>query len=470
MRDDERRAARRQLGQRLLHRLLALVVEGACGLVQYENRRILEEDAGNGDALLLAAREARAALPHLRLVAIGQGKRKLVHARSAARLGDLGRRGIGLSVGDVFRDGSIKEVDVLLHEANRLAQALLGHATHVLAINADGARIHVVEARQQRAGRGLSAARWTHKRHGVTGRHVEVEAVNDRRIGLIRVGKVHITVADGTGTHLQRTRVWRIAHVGLRVEHLGKARKARNGLLEGLGKVEDVLDGRGKERDVEGKGGEVSRLQASARDEPTATHHDGGVEDAHDQRHRRLVAAHRVVHARLGVEVSLVAGRKLLPLDLLRRKAARHADTRKRVLEPGVDVRDTHAVFGVDAAHAVVRVHVVDHRDGQHDSHRQRELDADATHDHKGAHNLDDANEDELGSVVRGLGDVEQVVDQATHEVAGLVADKVGDGHALVGVKEVLTHAAFHARTHHVAPKDHEVPAGEAHRVHGDHA
>ena len=38
----------------LLHDLLALLVECTCGLIEYENLRVLDECAGNGDSLLLA--------------------------------------------------------------------------------------------------------------------------------------------------------------------------------------------------------------------------------------------------------------------------------------------------------------------------------------------------------------------------------------------------------------------------------
>ena len=68
--------------------------------------------------------------------------------------------------------------------------------------------------------------------------------------------------------------------------------------------------------------------------------------------------------------------------------------------------------------------------------------------------------------MVGRLGDVKEVRDQTTHEVARLVAVKEREAHALVGVKEVLAHAALHASAHDVAPEAHKVAAAKAHQVH----
>ena len=72
--------------------------------------------------------------------------------------------------------------------------------------------------------------------------------------------------------------------------------------------------------------------------------------------------------------------------------------------------------------------------------------------------------------MVGRLGDVEEVAHQAAHEVAGLVSVKEREAHTLVGVEEVLAHAALHARTHDVAPIGHKVAATKAHGVHDDKA
>ena len=148
VRDHKRGAPVRQAGERLLYRVLALVVERTRGLVQHKNLGILEEHACDGDTLLLAAGETRTALAHLGLVARRQALDEAVDVGEPGRFHDLLERGVGTSVCDVLADGAVEEVDVLLHEADRLAQALLRDVAHVLPVNLDRAFPHVIEARQ----------------------------------------------------------------------------------------------------------------------------------------------------------------------------------------------------------------------------------------------------------------------------------------------------------------------------------
>jgi len=46
--------------ERLLHNLLTLLVEGACGLVENQDLGVFDQSTSNGNSLLLAARELRA--------------------------------------------------------------------------------------------------------------------------------------------------------------------------------------------------------------------------------------------------------------------------------------------------------------------------------------------------------------------------------------------------------------------------
>ena len=62
VRDDEARAAAHELGEACLDEALALGVEVAGGLVENQDRRILEQCAGDGQALALAAGEVGAEL------------------------------------------------------------------------------------------------------------------------------------------------------------------------------------------------------------------------------------------------------------------------------------------------------------------------------------------------------------------------------------------------------------------------
>jgi hypothetical protein len=104
MGDDEDRAPLHQLRQRLLDQELALRVEIGRGLVQDEDGRILEEGAGDGQALPLAAGEPDAALADLGPIAVGERRDEVVGLGQAAGVLDLGARGPGPAVGDVVLD------------------------------------------------------------------------------------------------------------------------------------------------------------------------------------------------------------------------------------------------------------------------------------------------------------------------------------------------------------------------------
>ena len=65
---DHRLAAHQQL-QLALDRRLDLAVERRGRLVEHQDRRVLQQHAGDGDALALAARELDAALADMRVIA-----------------------------------------------------------------------------------------------------------------------------------------------------------------------------------------------------------------------------------------------------------------------------------------------------------------------------------------------------------------------------------------------------------------
>ena len=122
MRDDERRPALTELGQRFLDQLLGGGVERGGGFVEDQDRRVLEEDARDGEALLLPAAELDAALAHRRVEPFGQRGDKLVELRPACRIHDLGVGGAEAAIGDVLAHGAAEQEHVLLHDADLLAQ------------------------------------------------------------------------------------------------------------------------------------------------------------------------------------------------------------------------------------------------------------------------------------------------------------------------------------------------------------
>ena len=82
MRNDKSRAADHQVGKRFLDVHFGFGVEFGSRLIENQNRRILQDSAGDGDALALAAAQTRTAFADHRVVALR--KLQMKSAASAA--------------------------------------------------------------------------------------------------------------------------------------------------------------------------------------------------------------------------------------------------------------------------------------------------------------------------------------------------------------------------------------------------
>ena len=171
MRDDQRGAIARHAVELVLDVPLGVAVERRGRLVEQQDRRALQNGAGNGDALLLAARQFQAALADFGLVALGRAPDEAVDLRLARRLLDLGVARIPAAVADVVADGVVEQHGILRHHADGGAQRSLRHIADVLAVDQDAAAADVVEAKQQPRDRRLAGAGRADNGDGVPPRH-----------------------------------------------------------------------------------------------------------------------------------------------------------------------------------------------------------------------------------------------------------------------------------------------------------
>src|SRR6188508_3570430 len=93
---------------------------------------------------------------------------------------DLGWRGSWSAVRDVVVDRVVEEHGVLRNDADRRANAVLGRLADVLTVDANGARRHVVEAKQQARDGRLAGAAGADDRDAAAGGHAERDVVKDR--------------------------------------------------------------------------------------------------------------------------------------------------------------------------------------------------------------------------------------------------------------------------------------------------
>ena len=124
VRDDQRGALARDLGELGLDDLLGARVERDGRLVEDQDGRVLEQRARDRDALLFAAGELEAALADHRVVAVRQRFDEGVDVRGARRGDDLLARRLGPAVGDVVVDRVVEQHGVLRNDADRARAAI----------------------------------------------------------------------------------------------------------------------------------------------------------------------------------------------------------------------------------------------------------------------------------------------------------------------------------------------------------
>ena len=160
--------------QGLLDRPLTFGVQGAGGLVQDQDGRILEQGPGDGQALALAAGQGGAGLRQGGVVALGQGADEVVGVGlPGGRLHRLpGRR---LAVGDVVVHGIHEQQGLLGDDADALAQLPGVELPQVDAVQGHPAAGGVEEPGHQVHQGGLAAAGAAHQGDGLALAHLQVD-------------------------------------------------------------------------------------------------------------------------------------------------------------------------------------------------------------------------------------------------------------------------------------------------------
>ena len=90
---------------------------------------------------------------------------------------DLFFRRIRLAVCDIFADGARKEEDILLDNADLVAQRMHGHVLNGDAVDRDGAFLDLVKAGQEVAQRRFAGPARTYKSDGLAGADRQADTV-----------------------------------------------------------------------------------------------------------------------------------------------------------------------------------------------------------------------------------------------------------------------------------------------------
>ena len=149
--DGNKRFARRQLPDGGQKQMLVLRVHTGSRLIQNHDGGVLQNGAGNGDPLLLAAGEGGAALSHHRMIAVGQRHDKVVALGAPGRLHHLLVSGVGIAEFDVVLNGVVEEIHILEDHGEVFQQAVGGAVLHIRAAHADTPLLHIPKTGDQAA-------------------------------------------------------------------------------------------------------------------------------------------------------------------------------------------------------------------------------------------------------------------------------------------------------------------------------
>src|SRR3989344_2260599 len=218
VRDDDDGLAAHEMRERVLDQDLRCGVEARCSLVEHEDGRILEDGAGDSDALTFPAGELDPSFADIRAVSERQRGDEFVAIRFRSRFDDLSIRGITTAIPDVLHERAVEEYRFLRHERDRVAQALLRHIGDILPVDRDRAALHVEEPQYEFRYGGFSRAGRPDECDLLSALDREIEMAEDPPFRMEM--ESHIPEFDGTLIDAESFRIRHVMDLVERIEDL----------------------------------------------------------------------------------------------------------------------------------------------------------------------------------------------------------------------------------------------------------
>ena len=155
-------------------------IEGRGGLVQDQQRSILEQGPGDGQPLALSPGQSHPVLADQGVQPLGQFPDKGHGLGMFGRLDDGLPGSGGAAVGDIGLHRVVKQYDILADVGQLIAQVPQLQFTDVLPVQQDTPFGGIIEAGQQGHQGALAAARGAHQGHGLPGLHRQVDPPEHR--------------------------------------------------------------------------------------------------------------------------------------------------------------------------------------------------------------------------------------------------------------------------------------------------
>ena len=149
--------------ERLLNLPFGFRIDGGSRFIQYKDARIMQNGAGDGDALALAGGESCAAFSGNGVIAVGEVHDEFVGIRCAGGGDDLLQVGGPVALGNIVGDGAAKEKRFLRNDADLVAQVLQPNISQRRIIDKYFALVRLIETTQQIDDRAFAEPLWPTK-------------------------------------------------------------------------------------------------------------------------------------------------------------------------------------------------------------------------------------------------------------------------------------------------------------------
>src|ERR1700733_1775437 len=233
MGDDKDGAAGNQIGKRDLHQRFALRVQRRSGFIEDENRRVLEQCPGNGNALAFSAREAKALFADHGIVFFRQPPDKVVGQGSLSGCDYPAHGNPSLTVGDVVAHRIVEEDRFLGHIAYLRTERRQAHIPQVVAVNADATGGDIKKARDQVHQGGLAGAAGANQRDYLTPGDDQVDISENLAFAfLIAIVEADVFDPDLLPELLECVRAGLLSHLVLGIHEAKDLRGSAQRLLE----------------------------------------------------------------------------------------------------------------------------------------------------------------------------------------------------------------------------------------------
>ena len=171
------------------------------GVVEHQNGGIEQDRPGDGETLLLSARQGDATLADVGVIAVGETHDLIVQLGDLSRLDHIVNIGMGNPVSNVVADRGIEEEHVLLYHAHVAPQGVQGKVPDVVTVDDNPPLGDIIEAGQQIDDRALATARCAQKGNHLSGCHFHRHVFERGGLWVIREGNIVKTYPTLHPTH-----------------------------------------------------------------------------------------------------------------------------------------------------------------------------------------------------------------------------------------------------------------------------